>query len=210
MTHRRTEQKKWKRRIFSLTALAAALSSLWLTGCIRQTAGQETQAPLHKQDDDSTNTAVRAVDFDRTLDEYKPLKNTYNFYFTYKTIHPWWDAVALGIEDAARQYEEMGIIIEYEYLAPKDVSPEDQTRRLLDASARNFDVIGVDVADVDIMTPVINKLMEDGHKIMTFSSSDADREDGCRRIAYVGNTHNYEAAPHLQNLSAKSLGTAER
>lgn len=206
MTHRRTEQKKWKRRMFSLTALAAALSSLWLTGCIGQTSGQETQAPLHKQEDDSTNTAVRAVDFDRTLDEYKPLKNTYNFYFTYKTIHPWWDAVALGIEDAARQYEEMGIIIEYEYLAPKDVSPEDQTRRLLDASARNFDVIGVDVADVDIMTPVINKLMEDGHKIMTFSSSDADREDGCRRIAYVGNTHNYEDGAALTESLCQKLG----
>ncbi len=43
-----------------------------------------------------------AVDFDHEFDTYTPLKDHYNFYFTYKTVHPWWDAVALGMEDAQR------------------------------------------------------------------------------------------------------------
>ena len=30
------------------------------------------------------------------LDSYKPQKTDYNFYFTYKIVHSWWDAVALG------------------------------------------------------------------------------------------------------------------
>lgn len=34
------------------------------------------------------------------LDSYKLNKTDYNFYFTYKIVHSWWDAVALGMEDA--------------------------------------------------------------------------------------------------------------
>ena len=30
-----------------------------------------------------------AVDFEHELDSYVPKKNHYNFYFTYKTVHPW-------------------------------------------------------------------------------------------------------------------------
>ncbi|MDE6936690.1 MAG: substrate-binding domain-containing protein, partial [Lachnospiraceae bacterium] len=146
------------------------------------------------------------VNFDRRLDEYQPLKKEYNFYFTYKVIHPWWDAVAIGIEDAAKQYEEDGIIINYEYLAPQDVSAQDQVRRLTEAGAGEFDVIGVDVADVEIVTPMINSLLEDGQKVMTFSSSDAAKEDGCNRIAYVGNTHNYEDGVELTEALCKKLG----
>ena len=37
----------------------------------------------------SDNPAHSAVDFNHELDPYVPLKNHYNFYFTYKTVHPW-------------------------------------------------------------------------------------------------------------------------
>ena len=121
-------------------------------------------------------------------------------------VHPWWDAVALGIEDAAEQYEDAGVTINYEYLAPESVSAQDQILRLEEAAGRNFDVIGVDVADVHVVTPVINRLIEEGQKVMTFSSSDADREDGCQRIAYVGNTHNYEDGAELTEVLCGKLG----
>lgn len=153
----------------------------------------------------SNESTSDIVNFDRRLDGYQPMKKEYNFYFTYKVIHPWWDAVAIGIEDAAKQYEEEGIIINYEYLAPEEVSAHDQIQRLTDAAARDFDVIGVDVADVDIVAPVINGLLETGQKIMTFSSSDAPKEDGCSRIAYVGNTHNYEDGADLTEALCKKL-----
>ncbi|NBH70918.1 sugar ABC transporter substrate-binding protein [Clostridiaceae bacterium] len=120
-------------------------------------------------------------------------------------IHPWWDAVAIGMEDAARQYEEMGVSINYEYLAPSEASAQDQVRRLSEASLRGFDVIGVDVADVGVVTPEINRLMESGQKVMTFSSSDAAKEDGCDRIAYVGNTHNYEDGADLTEALCQNL-----
>ncbi len=149
---------------------------------------------------------MTVVNLDHELDGYQPLKKSYNFYLTYKTVHPWWDAVALGIEDAAAQYEDMGVVIEYEYLAPDKASAQDQIRRLNEAAGRGFDVIGVDVADVERITPVINQLMEEGQKVMTFSSSDAPKEAGCQRIAYVGNTHNYEDGAALTQILCEALG----
>ena len=64
------------------------------------------------------------------LDSYKPQKTDYNFYFTYKIVHSWWDAVALGMEDAVRQFEEKGIHITYDYRAPEEMSALDQVQTI--------------------------------------------------------------------------------
>ena len=146
-----------------------------------------TGMPAPAEDAEKAEPAVR---FDLTLDSYVPKKDHYNFFFTYKTVHAWWDAVAMGMEDAQRQFLSRGIVVTYEYLAPEAASAEDQKNRLL-AAARNsdYDVIGVDVADESVISPVLDQLADAGIRVMTFSSSDA--APGCKRIAYVGNTHNY-------------------
>jgi ribose transport system substrate-binding protein len=144
------------------------------------------------------------VDFDHELDGYQPKKDRYNFYFTYKTVHPWWDAVALGMEDAQRQYLDRGITITYEYMAPNAASAEDQTQRLHAARGKGYDVIGVDVADEAIISPVLDEMVDAGLKVMTFSSSDA--AEGCKRIAYVGNTHNYRDGAGLTQVLCDKLG----
>lgn len=187
-------------RALALAALCAC--SLGLSGC--QAAPPVSSDPPAVQS--ASGGPADAVRFDRTLDGYDPGKKEYDFYFTYKMVHPWWDAVALGMEDAARQYEELGVVINYEYLAPTEVSALDQLRRLREAAERGFDVIGVDVADVGTVTPAINALLDQGQKVMTFSSSDASAENGCRRIAYVGNTHNYEDGADLTRALCEKLG----
>lgn len=145
-----------------------------------------------------------AVDFEHELDTYTPQKKHYNFYFTYKTVHPWWDAVALGMEEAQRQFLDKGIVVTYEYMAPEGASAADQTERLLSAENMDYDVIGVDVADEAVISPVIDEMVDSGIKVMTFSSSDAAK--GCKRIAYVGNTHNYKDGADLTEALCKKLG----
>ena len=151
----------------------------------------------------STKYVSGAVDFDHELDLYQPKKKNYNFYFTYKTVHPWWDAVALGMEDAQRQYLDRGVKITYEYMAPEGVSAEDQVQRLHEAQKKGYDVIGVDVADEQVISPVLDEMVDSGTKVMTFSSSDA--APGCKRIAYVGNTHNYADGADLTEALCKKL-----
>lgn len=158
----------------------------------------------------STDNGIKAgdtnsvVDFEHNLDGYVPAKKRYNFYFTYKIVHPWWDAVALGMEDAQKKYLEKGIVITYEYMAPDAVSYEDQTNKLLHAQEGDYDVIGVDVADEEKISPVLDKMVDSGYKVMTFSSSDA--APGSKRIAYVGNTHNYQDGADLTEELCKKLG----
>ncbi len=159
------------------------------------------EASVPSVSDDSLRSAV---DFQHELDSYEPLKDHYSFYFTYKTVHSWWDAVALGMEDAQRQYLEKGITITYEYMAPEGVSAEDQIQRLRMAQKKGYDVIGVDVADEKILSPVLDEMVDSGTKVMTFSSSDASA--GCRRIAYVGNTHNYQDGADLTEALCEKLG----
>ena len=184
------------KHLLNLTILAFVLA---ISGCSSKLSknqnDENTGSSQFKEFDLSTNYNVIHKD---SLDSYKPQKTDYNFYFTYKIVHAWWDAVALGMEDAVRQYEEKGIHITYDYRAPPQMSANDQVQRIRKAAALNeYDVIGVDVADIDIVTPVINEIIADGHKVMTFSSSDSGKENGCNRIAYVGNTHNMEDGEDL-------------
>jgi ribose transport system substrate-binding protein len=149
-------------------------------------------------------SAHSAVDFNHVLDAYVPKKDSYNFYFTYKIVHPWLDAVALGMEEAQRQFLERGITVTYEYMAPDSASADDQAQRLHAAETAGYDVIGVDVADESIISPILDSMVASGTKVMTFSSSDA--AEGCKRIAYVGNTHNYEDGAALTEALCEKLG----
>lgn len=152
----------------------------------------------------SAESVQSAVNFDHVLDSYVPRKDHYNFYFTYKTVHAWWDAVALGMEEAQRQFLDRGIIVTYEYMAPQAASAEDQAKRLHMVAQKDYDVIGVDVADEAIISPILDEMVESGTKVMTFSSSDA--AEGCKRIAYVGNTHNYKDGADLTEALCEKLG----
>ena len=192
--------------IFVAIGLAAGLWSASSDANVAYASDSPTssaQAPGGTQASVSNQDAKSAVDFEHELDDYVPKKNHYNLYLTYKIVHSWWDAVALGMEDAQRQYLERGITVTYEYLAPKTVSAQDQQQRLQAAAKGNYDVIGVDVADEKVISPVLDELTAAGKKVMTFSSSDA--APGCKRVAYVGNTHNYEDGVLLAEALCKRL-----
>ena len=109
--------------------------------------------------------------------------------------------MALGMEEAQRQYLDRGITITYEYMAPEGAPAEDQTERLLAAGQKDYDVIGVDVTDEEVISPLLDKMVDSGTKVMTFSSSDA--AEGCKRLAYVGNTHNYRDGADLAEALCK-------
>ena len=192
-----------------LAAASAAAAAFLIYPASYSTAGSGAGTSGKESGAETLSAARRekdvqgAVNFEHALDSYQPKKDHYNFYFTYKIVHPWWDAVALGMEDAQRQYLKQGITVTYEYMAPNAASAADQTERLLGAQQGGYDVIGVDVADEAIISPIIDEMVESGYKVMTFSSSDGAK--GCKRIAYVGNTHNYKDGADLTEALCDKL-----
>ena len=193
--------------------ICALVAALMFTACPLAALASGTGGDAPSADPDAGEAAASsgadesvrsAVDFDHELDSYVPLKDRYNFYFTYKTVHSWWDAVALGMEEAQRQFLEKGVTVTYEYMAPDVASAEDQKSKLLAAQHKGYDVIGVDVADETIISPLLDEMVDSGTKVMTFSSSDA--AEGCKRIAYVGNTHNYQDGADLTEAICEKLG----
>ena len=193
------------KRVGKAAALFISTSVLlgYSIGC-QTKIGTDPVNPDPAPENHDVDAVSDAVHFERKLDYYVPKKDNYSFYFTYKIVHPWWDAVALGMEEAQRQYAERGITITYEYLAPDMASAEDQEKRLLKAKEGKYDVIGVDVADDEIISPLLDEMVDENIKVMTFSSSDASED--CKRIAYVGNTHNYEDGADLTEALCKKLG----
>ena len=180
--------------------ICAALIACSSAGC----SAADVQPPAPAETVKEQDTVSEAVHFEHELDDYVPKKESYNFYFTYKIVHPWWDAVALGMEEAQRQFLDKGITVTYEYMAPDAASAEDQKERLAKVKKDEYDIIGVDVADEEIISPVLDEMADKGYKVMTFSSSDA--APGCKRIAYVGNTHNYEDGADLTEALCEKLG----
>ncbi len=87
-------------------SLIAVLSAFVFTSCSAVSSDTQPADEVMTATEEgalgiTANASVNsAVDFDHELNEYKPKKDNYNFYFTYKIVHPWWDAVALGMEDA--------------------------------------------------------------------------------------------------------------
>ena len=86
-------KKKAKKAAFVLAVVVAFATSLG--GCSQGGTAQS----LPSKEEKSRNAASGAVNFAHELDSYQPKKDSYNFYFTYKIVHPWWDAVALGMEE---------------------------------------------------------------------------------------------------------------
>lgn len=153
-----------------------------------QASEEKTEAtPAEEPAAESTEAVDPASTFDRTLDDYTPKKTSYKIYFNYKNIHVWYDAIELGIQEAVKQYADKGITVEYEWIGSADPDAADQVTRVEEAVGRNFDVICVEPANLDLIAPSVTNLVNSGVKVMCFGASDLfGYEESSGRYAYVG------------------------
>lgn len=138
-------------------------------------------------------------------DNYVPKKDSYEFAYIYKLIHPWYDAIKVGLDAAVAEYAKKGITIDYEFKAPVQPDGVKQLNMIEAAAARNPDVIAVDITQPDIAVPVMNEIMARGIPVMTFAGGDASPESGTTRICFVGNTDNKGDGAALAEELAKAI-----
>ncbi len=86
------------KQILCLTILAFALVVSGCSSRNQKNSGQKLNDDnTHSQNQDynlETDSQPYVINKEY-LDSYKPQRTDYNFYFTYKIVHSWWDAVAL-------------------------------------------------------------------------------------------------------------------
>jgi len=152
-------------------------------------------------DDDKKLTTDMATGI--SVGDYEPAKDEYYFAYTYKLIHPWYDAIKVGIDAAVDEYAKQGITIKYDYTAPVTADAVEQINMIESAAAKNPDVIGIDVNQVDLTVPIISELTARDVKVLTFSGGDAVDSE---RIAFIGNTDNKGDGAKLAEILAESIG----
>jgi len=136
-------------------------------------------------------------------DGYVPEQDSYHFSMIYKLVHPWYDFIQVGIDEAVDEYEELhGVEITYDWEAPVEPDAIAQVQKMEDAAGRNVDLIAVDVTEADTVYPVINEIMDRGIPVMTFLGSDAPRSE---RIAFLGNADNKGDGAKLAETLAESI-----
>ena len=69
----------------ALLLFAVIVFALPLSSCSEKVS----EPPVPVVEDKVSSAVSGAVDFVHELDSYEPKKDTYNFYFTYKIVHPW-------------------------------------------------------------------------------------------------------------------------
>lgn len=209
--------------------MALGISLLLLANCSSQQpapagsqeAAPQSSAPASPQSSEESNRPDAPDDFKQVgatqassatfgsglvLSDYQPKKDSYKFYYTYKCVHAWYDPIKLGLEDAARQYGERGIDVEFEYTAPTLPDAVDQITRIEEAAGRGFDVIGVDVSDVRLLVEPMNQVIDMGVPIFTFASGDVYADSGSKRLAFIGCYENELDGYTLAKYLAEGIG----
>ncbi|MCB6203814.1 substrate-binding domain-containing protein [Extibacter muris] len=189
-----------KKRVMSL--LLAVMMVLALAGCADAGGKKEEKKEAKaKQGQEVTGkTDLADKDFDTS---YQPKDKEYNIYATYKLVHNWYDAIEAGIKAAVAEFEEKGVKVEYVYEAPVEPDAIDQVNKIETAAGQGYDLIAVDVTQVDTTEAAVKDAIEAGVPVALFASSDLPNTG---RSFFVGNTDNYGDGEALAEAVCEKMG----
>lgn len=173
-----------KYRKISCILLAIVLSMSLFAGCSKK------------------NTDTATNDNQTKTDSSKPAKKEYNFVFIPKLVHPWYETVKAGIEQAVKEYADQGITIKYTWDATATADVLAQTQKLEAAASKNPDGISIAVLDASVNGPVIDELVDSGIKVSTF---DTDAPSS-KRLFYCGHADNKGDGAKLADALAEKIG----
>lgn len=175
-----------KKRIISLLLIAVMVLGMVACGSSEEPA---EDAAVEDEAADTTEVANAKALADQNFDtSYEPAKDTYKIYCTYKLVHAWYDAIEVGVKAAVEDFASKGVTIDYEWYAPVEPDAVDQVNSIETAVGQGYDMILVDVNQVETTRPAINDAVAAGVKVGLFASSDVEDTD---RSFFVGNTDNY-------------------
>ena len=95
----------------------------------------------------------------------------YRFVIVPKVVHPWFDLVHDGANDAAAYLKKTaGANVKVDYLAPQQANVVEQNQILEQAIATHPDGIAVDFLDASANKPIVEEAQKAGIKVVAFDS----------------------------------------
>ncbi len=107
----------------------------------------------------------------RTASRVAEIKRNYRFVIVPKVVHPWFQLVHDGANDAAEYLKRTaGIQVIVEYRPPQQPSPAEQNQILNSVIATRPDGIAIDLLDPDENGPVLRNLKDKGNQLVLFDT----------------------------------------
>lgn len=174
-----------KKRIVSMLLVAAMV--LTMVGC---GSGSDDSSSEGTDSSAGTEEVANAEALaDQSFDtSYEPKKDEYSIYCTYKLVHAWYDAIEVGVKAAVEDFAAKGVTIDYEWYAPVEADAVDQVNSIETATGQGYDLIAVDVNQIETTQPAVDAAVDAGVKVALFASSDIPDS---KRSFFVGNNDNY-------------------
>ena len=95
-----------------------------------------------------------------------------------------------------------GVTIDYEWYAPVEPDAVDQVNSIETAVGQGYDLIAVDVNQVETTEPAVNDAVKAGVKVALFASSDLPNTE---RSFFVGNNDNYGDGAAIAEAVCKKM-----
>ncbi|MCL2864114.1 MAG: substrate-binding domain-containing protein [Lachnospiraceae bacterium] len=132
-----------------------------------------------------------------------PQRDEYRIFITYKLVHAWYDAIYAGVQAAIADFAEMGVVIDYEWVAPIEPDAVDQVNTIETAIGQGWDMIVVDVTQEELTSAAVNSAIDAGIPVAIFAGSDLPDTD---RSFFVGNNDNYGDGAAIARAVAEAMG----
>ena len=193
-----------KRKIVSLLLVAAMV--LAMVGCGSKSSDESADSGEEAKTEESadqTEVANAKALADQSFDtSYQPKKDEYKIYCTYKLVHAWYDAIEVGVKAAVEDMKAKGVTIDYEWYAPVEPDAVDQVNSIETAVGQGYDLIPVDINQVETTEPAVNDAVKAGVKVALFASSDLPNTE---RSFFVGNNDNYGDGAAIAEAVCKKM-----
>lgn len=176
-----------KKKIVSMLLVAAMV--LTMVGCGGGSDDASSEGGSEGGAAGESEVANAEVLADQDFDtSYEPKEDEYKIYCTYKLVHAWYDAIEVGVKAAVEDFKAKGVTIDYEWYAPVEADAVDQVNSIETAVGQGYDLIAVDVNQIETTQPAVDDAVDAGVKVALFASSDIPDS---KRAFFVGNNDNY-------------------
>jgi ribose transport system substrate-binding protein len=139
------------------------------------------------------------------VDNYKSAAETpSDLYFVYvpKLVHPWYEDVRIGIEQARTELAAQGINVTVDWDAPQQADVLEQTERIEAAIAKRPDVLAISCLDPDAGRPLISEAVANGIPVVGFDTPCTDAE----LTSFVGHADTTDDGRLMARQLAEAIG----